>query len=148
MRLATALSVSSRSAILRRFSMASISTGSSSRRARSASVRLKSFGSLSSWSINLSRANVLGQGASVLCLGSYYLDASATAPVLFSFIALQFSSGTSKDICWNNLHTERDRPPTPQPERIWYSFAPMRIFVLGTGATGSYLAHLLVRQGH
>jgi len=24
----------------------------------------------------------------------------------------------------------------------------MRIFVLGTGATGSYLAHLLVRQGH
>ena len=24
----------------------------------------------------------------------------------------------------------------------------MRIFVLGTGATGSYLAHLLTRQGH
>src|ERR1700680_260089 len=24
----------------------------------------------------------------------------------------------------------------------------MRIFVLGTGATGSYLAHLLIRQGH
>jgi len=24
----------------------------------------------------------------------------------------------------------------------------MRIFVLGAGATGSYLAHLLVRQGH
>jgi saccharopine dehydrogenase-like NADP-dependent oxidoreductase len=31
---------------------------------------------------------------------------------------------------------------------MWYSFAPMRIFVLGTGATGSYLAHLLTRQGH
>jgi hypothetical protein len=31
---------------------------------------------------------------------------------------------------------------------MWYSFAPMRIFVLGTGATGSYLAHLLARQGH
>ena len=27
-------------------------------------------------------------------------------------------------------------------------FSPMRIFVLGTGATGSYLAHLLTRQGH
>jgi saccharopine dehydrogenase-like NADP-dependent oxidoreductase len=27
-------------------------------------------------------------------------------------------------------------------------FFPMRIFVLGTGATGSYLAHLLTRQGH
>jgi Saccharopine dehydrogenase NADP binding domain len=31
---------------------------------------------------------------------------------------------------------------------MWYSLAPMRIFVLGTGATGSYLAHLLARQGH
>jgi hypothetical protein len=31
---------------------------------------------------------------------------------------------------------------------MWYSSAPMRIFVLGTGATGSYLAHLLARQGH
>lgn len=31
---------------------------------------------------------------------------------------------------------------------MWYSFDPMRIFVLGTGATGSLLAQLLVRQGH
>src|ERR1700683_2844589 len=31
---------------------------------------------------------------------------------------------------------------------MWESFSPMRIFVLGTGATGSYLAHLLERQGH
>jgi saccharopine dehydrogenase-like NADP-dependent oxidoreductase len=31
---------------------------------------------------------------------------------------------------------------------MWYSFEPMRIFVLGTGATGSLLAHSLVRQGH
>ena len=31
---------------------------------------------------------------------------------------------------------------------VCYSFSPMRIFVLGTGATGSYLAHLLARQGH
>jgi saccharopine dehydrogenase-like NADP-dependent oxidoreductase len=31
---------------------------------------------------------------------------------------------------------------------MWYSFQPMRIFVLGTGATGSLLAHSLVRQGH
>jgi saccharopine dehydrogenase (NAD+, L-lysine forming) len=32
--------------------------------------------------------------------------------------------------------------------RLWYSFRPMRIFVLGVGGTGSLLAHLLVRQGH
>jgi saccharopine dehydrogenase-like NADP-dependent oxidoreductase len=31
---------------------------------------------------------------------------------------------------------------------MWYSFLPMRIFILGTGATGSLLAHSLVRQGH
>src|SRR5271168_380435 len=32
---------------------------------------------------------------------------------------------------------------------MWYSFAhAMRIFVLGTGATGSLLAQLLERQGH
>lgn len=32
--------------------------------------------------------------------------------------------------------------------RLWYSFRPMRIFVLGAGGTGSLLAHLLARQGH
>lgn len=31
---------------------------------------------------------------------------------------------------------------------MWYSFEPMRIFILGTGATGSLLAHSLARQGH
>ena len=31
---------------------------------------------------------------------------------------------------------------------IWYSFGPMRIFVLGAGGTGSLLAQLLARQGH
>lgn len=31
---------------------------------------------------------------------------------------------------------------------LWYSGPPMRIFVLGAGATGSLLAQLLTRQGH
>lgn len=31
---------------------------------------------------------------------------------------------------------------------MWYSCAPMRIFVLGAGGTGSLLAQLLARQGH
>ena len=42
------------------------------------------------------------------------------------------------------MNPDRLKPVLP----MWYSFAPMRIFVLGTGATGSYLAHLLTRQGH
>lgn len=32
--------------------------------------------------------------------------------------------------------------------RVWYSGDPVRIFVLGVGATGSLLVKLLVRQGH
>jgi Saccharopine dehydrogenase NADP binding domain len=34
------------------------------------------------------------------------------------------------------------------PVALWYSLDPMRVFVLGVGATGSLLAKLLVRQGH
>jgi len=36
----------------------------------------------------------------------------------------------------------------PGGQRVWYSFGPMRIFVLGVGGTGSLLAQLLERQGH
>jgi len=32
--------------------------------------------------------------------------------------------------------------------QLWYSDDPMRVFILGIGATGSLLAKLLVRQGH
>ena len=31
---------------------------------------------------------------------------------------------------------------------MWYSYGPMRIFVLGVGGTGSLLTELLARQGH
>ncbi|MEK7762213.1 MAG: saccharopine dehydrogenase NADP-binding domain-containing protein, partial [Nitrospirota bacterium] len=31
---------------------------------------------------------------------------------------------------------------------LWYSLDPMRVFILGVGATGSLLAKLLIRQGH
>lgn len=36
----------------------------------------------------------------------------------------------------------------PEVLRVWYSAAPMRIFVLGVGAAGSLLLQQLVRQGH
>ena len=31
---------------------------------------------------------------------------------------------------------------------LWYSLDPMKVFILGVGATGSLLAKLLIRQGH
>ena len=40
------------------------------------------------------------------------------------------------------------RDPNIPSGELWYSDDPMRVFILGVGATGSLLAKLLIRQGH
>src|SRR5690348_17150311 len=91
MRLAMALRLSSRSVISRRPSIASISSGSTSRRACSASERLNNFGSFSSWSMEFVCDNLgLEQRFSQSILSHF--DARLHLAVPLSSIAARISS--------------------------------------------------------
>ena len=50
-------------------------------------------------------------------------------------------------VWWEALTAHSFRPPRCGV-RLWYSGDPMKVFVLGVGATGSLLVKLFTRQGH